>query len=438
MQGKKMVLIIALFALAIIGWGVGIQASAGLKEKKEQAALVNQADTFMQKELYVRAIPLYEEAMTKYSTGREDEIENRLVDAYYQRGDMTAYNNLVKDRADRKVATEDEYIKSATNLLDSYSGKQAMELLRTGLNNMDSENIRNLYEDNRYAYSIRYTNFQEIMPVMSGFAPAYTGEYWCYIDNKGHMQRNTYEFVTRFNQDGLAVVKKNGKFYAINDNEEKYGIDELGVENVYDVAGNSVIAQKNGKYGFYDFDFGLKSESFQFDFISGLASGVYAVKSGDKWGVISQDAKVIVEPGTFSDIAINSVGTAYSYSVAMAKDDRGWFMINEKGERLNNAVFANAKAPESKEYIAVADNNGKWGFADSKGNVVINYQYDDAFSFSNGVAAVRNGNNWHYISAYNKQAIPLDFDNAQPFHNGVAFAYYGEGMSIIKLTYYVE
>jgi hypothetical protein len=106
---------------------------------------------------------------------------------------------------------------------------------------------------------------------------------------------------------------------------------------------------------------------------------------------------------------------------------------------MANAVFYDAKAPESeKGYIAVANAKGKWGFIDLDGNLVIDYKYDDAKSYSNGLAAVCIGERWQYIDDRDNVVIDVNMEDAEPFHKGIAQVGMVDGTAILKLRYYEE
>lgn len=75
------------------------------------------------------------------------------------------------------------------------------------------------------------------------------------------------------------------------------------------------------------------------------------------------------------------------------------------------------------------DNNGKWGFVDKNGKVIIPYLLDYAHSFSEGLALVRN-DNWKYgfIDKTGKVVIPYLWDNAESFSDGLALVRDNNGM----------
>lgn len=64
---------------------------------------------------------------------------------------------------------------------------------------------------------------------------------------------------------------------------------------------------------------------------------------------------------------------------------------------------------------------GKWGYRTAAGQVAIHPQYDRAFDFSDGLAAVRLGASWHFIDPQNQIRINgAHFTRVKPFHEGLA------------------
>ena len=72
--------------------------------------------------------------------------------------------------------------------------------------------------------------------------------------------------------------------------------------------------------------------------------------------------------------------------------------------------------------------DGKYGYIDTTGKVVIPCQYDDAWSFSEGLARVWKGEKTGFVDKNGKEVIPCEYDEA---------AYgYGEGyFALIKDEY---
>lgn len=75
------------------------------------------------------------------------------------------------------------------------------------------------------------------------------------------------------------------------------------------------------------------------------------------------------------------------------------------------------------EGFAAVEKNGKWGFIDKKGKVVISFQFDDAHwdGFSEGLAAVKVGDKWGFINKTGKFEIKPQFlEVGLPFKGGFA------------------
>ena len=63
---------------------------------------------------------------------------------------------------------------------------------------------------------------------------------------------------------------------------------------------------------------------------------------------------------------------------------------------------------------------GKYGYIDKKGNIVINPQFDNAHYFRKGLAAVMIGDKWGFIDKTGKYVINPQFDFTYGFSEGLA------------------
>jgi len=80
-------------------------------------------------------------------------------------------------------------------------------------------------------------------------------------------------------------------------------------------------------------------------------------------------------------------------------------------------VHAQANTPRR---LFQVQQDGKWGFIDSSGNVVISPKFSKAQSFADGLAAVQYRGKWGYIDESGKFAIEPQFADADAFHHGHA------------------
>lgn len=72
------------------------------------------------------------------------------------------------------------------------------------------------------------------------------------------------------------------------------------------------------------------------------------------------------------------------------------------------------------EGLALIKKNGKYGFIDKRGEIVIPPTFDAALPFSEGLAAVRKGAKWGYIDKTGKLVAKPLFNNAASFSEGLA------------------
>ena len=71
--------------------------------------------------------------------------------------------------------------------------------------------------------------------------------------------------------------------------------------------------------------------------------------------------------------------------------------------------------------LASVSKDGKWGFIDKKGNLVIPLQYEMTKDFSEGKAAAFKDGKWGYIEKDGSLLIQFRFTDAFNFNNGFAF-----------------
>ncbi len=88
---------------------------------------------------------------------------------------------------------------------------------------------------------------------------------------------------------------------------------------------------------------------------------------------------------------------------------------------IDNLV--NLESPEEKaarKELVLVSLNGKYGFADENGNIVIPLKYDYAKDFSEGLALVKLNGKWGYIDKNGNEVTSLKYDYAKDFYEGLA------------------
>lgn len=231
--------------------------------------------------------------------------------------------------------------------------------------------------------------------------------------------------------DIKAILKSedNGFIY-IKDN--KYGVmkltGEILVENIYEdlqeAKGGILIAKKDGKVGIIDLH---KEQKVEF-----------------KYNTIQYNEKAdiyIAENEQFKNDVLNNTFEVKQTGILTDIDtDKGFLAIRQNEE----TKYYNFKFEEKKESDIYTSNtlflsrkDGKYGFVDKQGKVIVDYQYDDAISQNvYGYVAVNKDGKWGSIDSkgnviieptYNlDEYLKIDFIGRWHYGKDINMKYYNQ------------
>ena len=196
------------------------------------------------------------------------------------------------------------------------------------------------------------------------------------------------------------------------------------------ISSNLVQTVQKADWGFIDKD-GKVVVELQYDDAHGFSDGLAAVKDKDKWNFIDKDGKVIISDLNYDDVS------DFSENFAAVKDGEAggakskWGFIDKKGKELVKPTYS-AVLPFSGGLAAVKSDKGKWGYINTTGKLFVSTTsttstttvsggaYDEAMSFSSGLAAVKKDDKWGFIGTDGKVAIDLKYDAVSSFSDGLA------------------
>jgi hypothetical protein len=118
-----------------------------------------------------------------------------------------------------------------------------------------------------------------------------------------------------------------------------------------------------------------------------------------KVGFIDADGKVLIQPGEWDDVFSKRI--------------------------LDQPVFFSGGFCGVKK-------DGKWGFIDTSGKLVIPDQFDEVGPFMEGLASVKLGSQWGFIDNTGSYAINPQFDQVGDFHEGLAAVHKDDGWGFIN------
>ena len=225
------------------------------------------------------------------------------------------------------------------------------------------------------------------MPFADGYAPVKRYERWGLIDTLGHLVLpHRYEQIT-FPEKGILFAGDNYgmALFALSGEkaEQKTEPDYFAITAPKD---NRVGVVRNGKQGFLDLE-GREIIPCIYDEIGAFKMGRTLARLGNHYGIID---------------TLGAVVLPIEYDNNTAKG--------------NKYVYYDS--------LALIEQNGKLGYVDLEGNLVIPLNFTEAYHFSQGLAPVLFKGSWGYINTRGDIYLPFVFDMASPFQWGRAEVFF--------------
>lgn len=234
----------------------------------------------------------------------------------------------------------------------------------------------------RQPFSQQYDNVQ---PFSHGFAPVRKYERWGVIDHSGREVLTTmFEQMTPILDDTLFFAGDESGL-ALYDARMK-----PLTKPVYTWTGTihdgRISVQRDGKYGFLDRQ-GREVIPCIYDETSFFFMNRAKVRLGDRFGIIDTAGRIVLP-------------------------------IEYECHSEKNRMYV------YRDSLALVGRDGKYGYVDLDGNLVIPFYFEDAYQFSEGLASVQYNGRWGYIDTHGDIFLPFIFDLASPYQWGRAEVFY--------------
>ena len=180
---------------------------------------------------------------------------------------------------------------------------------------------------------------------------------------------------------------------------------------VYSAEGGTARVVSNLKWGLIDTDM-QTIMSPKWDYLGDSVCGRRLLRSGTLFGFADEQGREVIAP-TFAQ-ALN-----FSQDLAAVKNSDGkWGYINTEGQLVIPYSFEEANL--FSDGLALVKTDGLYGYINTEGSLAIAPMYREAYSFSEGLACVRVGDAYGYISASGDVTIAPQFELAFDFCEGAA------------------
>lgn len=309
-----------------------------------------------------------------------------------------------------------ELLSCEYNQISALSGiKNALKILKDGKYGIvDDEgkvilkteyaDITNLGKDNKSGYIVKNTE----------------GKYGI-VDFSGNIILDMkYDEIAKVYGNDYYVVKKSGKQILVKKDGTEIlttGFDEI--TEILKNIDNGIIYKKDNKYGVMKTTGEVTIEA-SYEYLSEAKSGVFIAKKDGKYGVIDlqKDIKVelkynsiyynekadiyIAEDAEFNNDIIDNTYTVKLTGILLDIDtEKGYIEIRQDEEHKYYNLKFEAKNESdifNSHTLFISKKNGKYGFVDKDGKVIVDYIYDDATQQNTyGYVAVKKDGKWGAI-----------------------------------------
>lgn len=287
------------------------------------------------------------------------------------------------------------------------------------------DNVGTVIIENKYA---------SIEPISTKYEDGYivkneNGKYGVITYTKSIALETKYDDIKNIYGEGKYYIAKSSKDWEIVDAEGKEYLKGK-YEDIAAINGENAIVKDNGKYGVVSIIDGKNIIDIKYDSITYGAGENYIVSQNSKYGIINTNGNKLID-FKYTSILYRASSNIYeagnedytsdlldsNLNVKLSKvivseynENKGYIKVRKnEQDKYYNFKF---EAKESKEILSSntiflsKNEEGKYGYVDRNGNVVVNYIYDDATEQNDyGYASVKKDGLWGAIDSKGQIAV---------------------------------
>lgn len=389
--------IVAMLALLVLGWVRSIDSIVVTKSGYESYYEI--ATQKREKQLYGLAIKNYKAALAEESRTECVEALAQTCLEYYQSDTSYSAQSLCMNTLEDLIGTYPQisapYEAEAQLNMDKKDYSAVKTLCeKADTNGASTDTLKALRQQLVYKYTYAgYGGYTDYRTPCAGYYAVCNGSNWGVVSTEGEEAVEPSAVMISSVGEGNYYVASDGTAsYIRNLDGYTYANLDFVAEDAGVMAEGLVPIQTGGKYAYYNAD--GEKQFGDYDAASTFCNGKAAVKNGDAWSII--DATGAVQGSdTFEDLAFSSSGLFNGASAIVAKKNGKFALYDENLAQIGSFTCDEVDLLTSEGFAYAVD--GKWGFADYAGNVLIEPQYEGAKSFSNGIATVQQDGVWFLI-----------------------------------------
>lgn len=208
--------------------------------------------------------------------------------------------------------------------------------------------------------------------------------------------------------EGLAAVKVDTSFGVIDPSGKL--VVPARFDRVHPFRGGRARVELGKKTGFIDRSGKLVVPAV-YDAARDFSEGLAGVQSGKLWGFVDEQGRRVVAP-RFASVE------PFSDGLVMVDSGKGLVFVDRSGKTVLPAAGARGFA----EGLAPKEVEGKWGFMDHSGALVVPATFEAVEKFSGGLARAQQGGKWGFVDRTGKFVIEPRYSLLYDFSEDLAVA----------------
>lgn len=275
-----------------------------------------------------------------------------------------------------------------------------------------SEEMKLLYKELSYSVKLDFEQYEAHKTALNGYITVYEDGHWSVIDHSGEQVRSTYPVIGLLNDNGKGIYQTAIDARLLDRSEIARARFDLTIEDAgyYNETDDVVPVKIDGKWRY------LRSSGELWEGVYEIAGSFYNGKavasSGNGWVLLDATGKT--EPLPFEDIKLDLYGCHDQNGIVLAKEGGKYRIYDTSFQRVGDFEADDVDiCVDGKGFAFCKD--GKWGFADVNGAVLLAPTYTKAKSFSRGYAAVCNEEGrWGFLNS--RYELVIDYAYLDAFY----------------------
>lgn len=222
-----------------------------------------------------------------------------------------------------------------------------------------------------------------------------------------------YDYIGSFSKQKLAVFKRNGLYGYINDKGVEVIAPKYQEAKGFSSDDGLAAIKTKGKWGFIN-KTGAVVITPKYDFAESFTKGLAVIGLNGKRGAINPQGKTVI-PIVYEEMSNQRKGGFYD-----VKQDGTWGVVNSTNTIIIPLIYENQLYFDADDIVSRCKKNDKWGLVNRNGKQVLPCENEQVSNPHEGLVAVKHNGKCGYVDYEGNIIMPFVWEDTDDFNNGIA------------------